>query len=156
MCSASSARNSCTHMFPAFDACSFCSALDFLSHIYIRLEKHVCFASSYINFDIYCQSPTHIQLKPHTPQYLLDFRSYSTLDPLLFDLCKPRNYFHSTFNSATSLQSLGSTYTCIQLEIPGPRQKASTVHKLKPLSRTPSHLEPQDLTYMSGSLGLDL
>ena len=53
---------------------------------YIRLEKHVCFTSSYIKFDIYCHSPTHVWLKPHTPQYLLDSRSYLTLDPLLFRL----------------------------------------------------------------------
>ena len=60
---------------------------------YIRLEKHVCFASSYINFDIYCQSPTHVWLKPHAPQYLLDSRNYSTLDPLLFWLAQAWNLF---------------------------------------------------------------
>ena len=52
-----------------------------------------------------------------------------------FDLHEPGNYFHGTFDSVTSLWSLGSTYTCIQLEIPGPQQKASAAHELKPLSR---------------------
>ena len=36
-----------------------------------------------------------------------------------FDLHEPGNYFCGTFDSATSLQSFGSAYTCIQLEIPG-------------------------------------
>ena len=80
-------------------------------------------------------------LKSHTSRYLPDSGSYLTLDPLLFDLCKLGNHFHSTFDSATSLWSLGSTYTCIQHEIPGLQQKAGAVHKLKPLSRSPSYLE---------------
>ena len=46
MRSASSPHDYCTCMFSAFDACSFCSALDFCC-AYIRLVKHVCFASLY-------------------------------------------------------------------------------------------------------------
>ena len=56
MHSALSPCDYCTRMFSAFDACSFCSALDFHC-TYIRLVKHVCFASLYIDFD-YCLSPT--------------------------------------------------------------------------------------------------
>ena len=67
----------------------------------------------------------------------------------------PEDYFRGTFDSATSLQSSGSAYTRIQLKIPGPRQKASAVHKLKPLSRHPLTLEPRDPTYVLGSLELD-
>ena len=65
------------------------------------------------------------------------------------------DYFRGTLDSATFLRPLGSAYTCIQLEIPGPRQKASTAHELKPLSRHPSTPESQDPTYVLGSLGLD-
>ena len=50
MRSASYPHDYCTCMFSAFDAGSFCSALDFRC-TYIRLEKHVCFTSSYIDFD---------------------------------------------------------------------------------------------------------
>ena len=59
MCSALTPHDSWTHMFSAFDACSFCSALYF-HYVYIRLKKHVCFASSYINFDIHCHSHARV------------------------------------------------------------------------------------------------
>ena len=153
MRSASSPHDYCTCMFSAFDACSFCSALDYRC-TYIRLEKHVCFASSYTNFDLLSLLLVLDLSLPHyltssVLQKLLDSRS-----ALLLTCVNPEDYFCGTLDSATSLQPLGSTYTCIQLKIPGPLQKTGTACKLKPLSRPPSTLEPRDPTYMLGSLGL--
>ena len=119
-----------------FDACSFCSALDFRC-AYIRLEKHVCFTSSYIDFN-YCLSPTCTWLKSSTPSITSELRKL--LDPrftMLSTWMYLEDYFRGTFDSATPLRLLGSAYTRIQLEIPGPWQKASAAHELKPLSRHP-------------------
>ena len=154
MRSTSSPRDYCTCMFSAFNACSFCSALDFRC-AYIRLVKHVCFASSYIDFD-YCLSPTHTCLK--SSALLMSSELWKLLNPrfaLLSTCAYPEDYFCGTFDSTTSLRLLGSAYTCIQLEIPGLRQKAGAAHELKPLSRHPSTPEPRDPTYVLGSLELD-
>ena len=141
MCSALSPHDYCTRMFSAFDACSFCSALDFRC-VYIRLIKHVCFASSYIDFDLLSLLLT---LDLSLPHYSTSSILRKLLDPqftLLSTCAYPEDYFHGTFDSATSLRLLGSACTHIQLEIPGPQQKASTAHELKPLSRHPSTPEP--------------
>ena len=67
---------------------------------------------------------------------------FDSQSALLLTCTYPEDYFCGTLDSATSLQPLGSAYTCRLLEIPGPQQKAGAVHELKPLSRTPLHLEP--------------
>ena len=61
---------------------------------------------------------------------------------LSFDLCKPARIFPWYLRLCNFPLVLGSAYTCIQLEIPGPQQKAGPAHKLKPLSRNPLHPEP--------------
>ena len=61
-----------------------------------------------------------------SPLLILDLSlpHYST-SSILWKLLNPRSAsLHGTSNSATSLQSSGSTYTRIQLEIPGPWQKS--------------------------------
>ena len=137
MQSTSSPHDYCTRMFSAFNACSFCSALDFHC-AYIRLIKHVCFASLYIDFDLLSLLLTLDLSLPHYSissvlQKLLNPRSAS-----LSTCTYPEDCSRGTSSSATSLRSLGSTHTRIQLGIPGPQQKAGVAHELKPLSRNPS------------------
>ena len=131
-------HNSRTHMFSTFDTCSFCSVLDFPLHIY--KTRKACMFCQFVYqlqhlLSISYSCSTYVSLMPLNIFWTLEAIQLLTL--YSFDLHEPGNYFHGTFDSVTSLRSLGSAYTCIQLEIPGLRQKAGTVHKLKPLSRNP-------------------
>ena len=115
-----------------------CLSLVFF-HTYIRLVNHVCFCSSYI--DYYCQSPTCIWLKSQTSQYFLASGTIWLSNLCLSTSHKPRNYFCGTLWFCDFPMVHWECMYLHTFKILGLWQKAGTVHKLKPLSRTPSYLE---------------
>ena len=114
-------------------------SLDFLPHICISLINPVCFCSSYINFVSY--PPLMLNLSLPSSIFPAS-RNYPWLSkPCLLTLPISRNYFHNTLQLHDFWKVPRNVLHLPMFKIPGLQQKASAVHELKPLSRTPSYLE---------------
>ena len=138
-----------------FHLVTFPIRLSLFFHAYIRLIDHVCFCSSYIN--IYCQSPTHVQLKSHASGYFQPLETIRLLTFCTFDFVWARKLF------PWYLSPLRLPYSPLGVHIPAYNSKYLD-HNRRPAQHMswspcpePLHIQnPRDLTYALGNLGLDL
>ena len=125
-------------------------------HMYISLVCHVCLPSLYINFDSTIIVILHLR---STWVFCLSIFLASgnclTLEPLLFDFTPNQKLFPQYQQHYDFPVTCGKHIHLHIFEIPGLWQKASTVHKLKPLSIPPiASRNLWDPIFALGSLGL--